>query len=79
MLYPGEVILEDRVYLTLGKRIRVCEELGYPVVVLVGHKVSVFSPSKIQGMTVRHSLGGASGHIRGFGLSLFPLQRKFCT
>ena len=38
-LYPGEVILEDRVYLTLGKRIRICEELGYPVVVLVGHKV----------------------------------------
>ena len=38
-LYPGEVILEDRVYLTLGKRIRTCDELGYPVVVLVGHKV----------------------------------------
>ena len=38
-LYPGEVILEDRIYLTLGARIRFCDELGYPIVVLVGHKV----------------------------------------
>ena len=42
-LYPGEVILEDRIYLTLGKRIRVCNEIGYPVVVLVGHKVCTYS------------------------------------
>jgi hypothetical protein len=39
---------------------------------------TVMSPSKIQGTTVGHSLGGACGHIKAFGLSLFPHQRKFC-
>ena len=38
-LYPGEVLLEDRVHMTLGTRIRACDELGYPVVVIVGHEV----------------------------------------
>ena len=26
-----------------------------------------------------HSLGGACGHIKAHGLSLFPHQRKLCT
>ena len=38
-LYPSEVLLEDRIHLTLGARLKACTELGYPVVVLVGHKV----------------------------------------
>ena len=38
-LYPGDVLLEDRIHLTLGSRLKYCSELGYPVVVLVGHKV----------------------------------------
>ena len=46
-LYPGEVILEDRIHLTLGARIRVCDELGYPVVVLAGHKVLIQSSTMI--------------------------------
>ena len=40
---------------------------------------SVFSPSKIQGMTGGHSLGGACDHNKAHGLSLFPHQREFCT
>ena len=38
-LYPSEVLLEDRIHLTIGARLRNCDELGYPVVMLVGHKV----------------------------------------
>ena len=41
--------------------------------------LSVFSPSKIQGTTVGHTLGGGCGHIKAFGISLFTHQRKFCT
>jgi hypothetical protein len=40
---------------------------------------SWFSPSKIQGMTVGHSLGGACGLNKAYGLSLFPHQRELHT
>ena len=40
---------------------------------------TVFSPSKIQGMTRGHSLGGACGHIKAHRLSLLPHQRKLCA
>jgi hypothetical protein len=43
-------------------------------VVKVG--MSVFSPSS---MTVGHNLDGACGHIKAFGLSLVPRQKKSCT
>ena len=37
-------------------------------------RASQCSPqAKIQGMTGGHSLGGARGHIKANGLSLFPL------
>ena len=34
---------------------------------------------QIQGMTGGHGLGRACGHIKAFGVSPFPHQRKFCT
>ena len=38
------------------------------------------SPSKIQGMAGGHGLGGDCGHhIKAYGFSPFPHQRKFCT
>ena len=39
----------------------------------------VFFPSKIQGMTGEHGLSRAHGHIKAYGFSLFPHQRKFCS
>ena len=61
----------------------------YPVT--VGHYVcmamfgcvssirAMFSPSKIQGRTGEHSLGGASDHNKAEELSLFPHQKRLCT
>ena len=33
---------------------------------------------KFQGMTDWHTLGGACGYNKAYGLSLFPHQREFC-
>ena len=38
--------------------------------------VSVFSPSKIQGMTGGSGLGEVCGHIKAFGFSLFPTSKE---
>lgn len=37
--FPGEVVLEDRLHLTLGARRRDLENRGYPVGIIVGNKV----------------------------------------
>ena len=42
--------------------------------------ITVFSPSKIQGMIRGHGVGGASSHIKAFGVSHSHIhQREFCT
>ena len=47
--FPGEVLLEDRLHLTLGARLRDLKNQGYVVSVIVGDKV-------ITGIiTVRHN------------------------
>lgn len=38
--YPGDVILDDRSQLSIGERLRHIEQLGYPIAVLIGPKVS---------------------------------------
>ena len=37
---------------------------------------AVFSPSKFEGMRGGHDLGGVCSHIKTFGYSPFPHQRK---
>ena len=38
-IFPGEVVLEDRLHLTLGARRRELTGRGYPVGIIVGNKV----------------------------------------
>lgn len=44
--FPGEVVLEDRLYLTLGERKRDLESRGYPVSVIVGDEVRTYEYNK---------------------------------
>ena len=37
--FPGEVVLEDRLHLTLGARKRDVENRSFPVAIIVGDKV----------------------------------------
>ena len=37
--FPREVVLEDRLHLTLGARLRDLKAYGYPVSIIVGDKV----------------------------------------
>lgn len=39
--FPGEVLLEDRLHLTLGARLRDLESQGYLVSIIVGDKVPI--------------------------------------
>lgn len=41
--FPGEVVLEDRLHLTLGARLRDLESQGYLVSIIVGDKVKINS------------------------------------
>lgn len=41
LAYPGDVVLEDRLHLTLGARMRAIKHYGYPVGVIVGDKVQL--------------------------------------
>lgn len=41
--FPGEVVLEDRLHLTLGARLKDLESQGYLVSIIVGDKVTVKS------------------------------------
>ena len=43
------------------------------------HEFSVLPSRIIQGMTGRHGLGVACGHIKAFGLFPYPHQRKICA
>ena len=36
---PDDVILEDRLHLSIGKRLRHIELLGYPITIVLGKKV----------------------------------------
>ena len=36
---PDDVILEDRLHMTVGKRLRHIELLGYPITIMMGKKV----------------------------------------
>ena len=36
---PGDVLLDDRVHLTIGDRLRHIEMMAYPFAVLIGPKV----------------------------------------
>ena len=43
-----------------------------------GQRKQCSPQAKFQGMTDRHTLGGACGHNKAYGLSLFPHQREIC-
>lgn len=38
----GEVVIDDRTHLTVGKRLYEATRIGYPFVVIVGKKVSIW-------------------------------------
>ena len=38
-LCPGDVLLDDRVHLGVGARVREAAECGYPATILIGGKV----------------------------------------
>ena len=44
-----------------------------------GQLNTVFSPRMIQGMVGGRGMGVACGHIKAFGLFLFPHQTKICS
>ena len=37
--FPGDVVLEDRLHLTMGARLREMKRYGYPVGIIVGDQV----------------------------------------
>ncbi len=37
--FPGDIVLEDRLHLTMGARLRELKSHGYPVGIIVGDKV----------------------------------------
>ena len=74
---PKSVPSSTRNYNTLiGALIRTCAESEWLSIPLL---CSVFSPSKFQGMRGGHDLGGVHSHIKAFGFSPFPHQKKVCT
>ena len=38
---PDDVILEDRLHLSIGRRLRYIELLGYPITIVLGKKVRI--------------------------------------